>query len=536
MDTIMSVNTGTYIRTGRSEFDELVPRIRDFLEQDRLEVVIDGKPIRGYRAPDARSIWIRDYSDMLRGLKYFESDLKSTVEHFAETQAANGRIFDYFTTFPEKLPCERENWTKYVRVPVEADVEYRFVKAAWLAWQATGDDTWIRGLLPALERALDYVRTHPWRWDGETGLVKRPYTIDTWDFAYTAGAHDWLQFQIDDNTYWGIMHGDNSGCYEAFRIMARLHTKFGDKAAADTWAERARILRANLNRICWNGRFYTHFVKLSPVTIPGVDEAQQLSLSNPMAINRGAADPNQAAAILREYQDRWRKSQAFAEWFSIDPPFPDGVFGDEKLRAGVYINGGILPLVGGELARAAFESGFEEYGVGILRRYSTLVFESGETYLWYFPDGRPSSAEASTRPEATSTDGWGSSAMLYALMEGLAGIQDQGALLRKVRVAPRWPAAKVSRAEARVEYAASGASFAYDYVMEGDRLSIELSASGAEVDCHILIPEPRRPVAARIDGRAAAFETETIGDSLYIDMTTKVKDSSRLEISLEEER
>ena len=98
------MNAGTSIKTGRPEFDELYPRIRSFLEKDYLDIVIDNKQIRGYRSPDAKSIWIRDHSDMMRGFKYFETDLKSAVEHFAETQASNGRIFDYFTIFPEKLP------------------------------------------------------------------------------------------------------------------------------------------------------------------------------------------------------------------------------------------------------------------------------------------------------------------------------------------------------------------------------------------------------------------------------------------------
>jgi len=111
-----------YIRTGRPEFDNLPDMVQGFLEKDILDLVIDGKKIRGYRSPDAKSVWIRDYSDMIRGFRYFEKDLKSTVSHFADTQSLNGRIFDYFTTYPEKLPCERENWTKYVRVPVEADV------------------------------------------------------------------------------------------------------------------------------------------------------------------------------------------------------------------------------------------------------------------------------------------------------------------------------------------------------------------------------------------------------------------------------
>ena len=47
-----------------------------------------------------------------------------------------------------------------------------------------------------------------------------------------------------------------------------------------------------------------------------------------------------------------------------------------------------MPLVGGELARAAFEHGFEAYGVDILERYyATGRRAKGETYLWYFPDG-----------------------------------------------------------------------------------------------------------------------------------------------------
>ena len=109
------------IRTGRPAFDGLYPAVRSFLEHDRLDLTIDGQRIRGYRTPDARSVWIRDHSDMMRGFRHFERDVTSAVQHFADTQAESGRIFDYFTTFPEKPPSERENWTKYVRVPVAAE-------------------------------------------------------------------------------------------------------------------------------------------------------------------------------------------------------------------------------------------------------------------------------------------------------------------------------------------------------------------------------------------------------------------------------
>jgi hypothetical protein len=524
------MNPGVSITTGRTYFDELPPLVESFLRADVLEMNLDGEAVSGFRSPDARSLWIRDHSDMLRAGRYFRSDVTSAIQHFADTQSARGRIFDYVSTFPEKLPCEKENWTKYVRVPVEADVEYRFVKGAFLAWQASGDDAWVQALLPALEKALEYVRAHEWYWEPSARLVKRPYTIDTWDFAYTGGSHDWLQFQVDENTYWGFMHGDNSGYYEAYRIMAFLCRRFDAGPRAGTWEDRARDLREQMNALCWNGRFYTHFQKLGPVDIPGVDEAAQLSLSNPMAINRGAADHDMAVSIIEEYRHRRTRDQGFAEWYSIDPPFPDGVFGDEKLVAGAYVNGGIMPLVGGELAKAAFDHGFEAYGVDILRRYHDLVTDNGESFLWYFPDGTPASVETSTSPEAQPTDGWGSSAMLYALVGGLAGVEDLGRCFDVVRLSPRWPAAGVGKAEVRVGYASSGVVIAYDYLMNPGGIRMTVNAPGSDVSFHLLLPPGGRPSRVSVSGVEMPFQLDVVRESRYLDFVGSVAGEAEVEV------
>jgi len=522
----------TFIKTGQTQFDDFIPKVHSFLNKDSLDVVIDGKEIRGYRTPDAKSIWIRDYSDMLRVVKYIDDDIKSTVDHFAETQAANGRIFDYFTTFPEKLPCERENWTKYVRIPVEADVEYRFIKAAFLAWQASGDDQWIKSLLPKMEKALHYVLSHSWRWDKDFRLIKRAYTIDTWDFAYTAGAHDWLQFQITDDTFWGIMHGDNSGYYEVFRIMALLYEYFGDPVQARQWRKRANSLRENINKTCWNGKFYTHFVKLTPVEISGVDESAQLSLSNPMDINRGVTSHGMACSIIREYIKRRKETGAFAEWFSIDPPFPDGIFGDRRLKRGAYVNGGIMPLVGGELAKAAFDHGFEEYGVDILKRYMSLISESNETYLWYFPDGTPPSKETSTSPEATPTDGWGSSAMLYAFIEGMAGVEDRLKLFRTAQISPRWLATGINEAEVQACYKSSGASIGYNFRYNGNCILLEVHSLESDIFFHVLLPPNSEAQAVKLDGSNIDFKNLQIERSSYVDFGAKIENTCLIEIQI----
>ena len=520
----------TSVLTGNSRLDALLPRIKAFLDQDVSEVNVMGTHIRGYHSPDGPSLWLRDHTDMLRGVKYWEKDMTSMVEYFADTQTRAGWLFDYVTMTPDKLPCERENWAKHVRVPVEADVEYRFVNGVYLAWQATGDTAWMKRMVLHCERALAYILSDPWRWDRKHGLVKRAYTIDTWDFDYTAGKHDWLNFQITDDTFWGIMHGDNSGYYQAFQQMAVMYTALRQKPRASYWATLAAAFRKRANAVSFNGRFYTHQVPLVPVQIDGVDTAAQLSLSNPMNINRGLATHPMAAAIIEEYRLRGQRPGTFAPWYSIDPPFPDGIYGDEKLVGGAYCNGGIMPLVGGELARAAFEHGFEAYGVEQLLRYEELT-AGNETYLWYFPDGRHATKETSTSPEAYPTDGWGASAMLYALMEGLAGVVDQADLFRRVRLSPRWIATGQVDAQVRCVYGASGASVGYDYHHDAAAHVITLEITGdAAVDLHVMLPAGTEGRKVTCNGRTITANAGMIRESSYVNTTCTVRGHAEVRI------
>lgn len=496
--------------------DGLIDRIAWFLAQDVLEMNIDGQKIRGYRSPDAKSVWIRDYSDMIRGARFFEEDVKSVVQHFADTQGTNGRIFDYFTTFPEKEPCEKENWTKYVRVPVEADVEYRFIKAAWICFQASDDSRWLSDIYPHMERAAYYSMNDPQRWEPGKDLIKRPYTIDTWDFAFTAGKHNWLQFQIDQDTYWGIFHGDNSGLFEALTILAEAGEILGQQDKVKIYREKANKIKRSLNATCWNGRYYTHFVKLSTMQIQGVREDQQLSLSNPMSLNRGTGTPEQAAAMIREYQFRQTGTDTFAPWFSIDPPFPDGIFGDEKLIAGAYINGGIFPLAGGELSLLALENGFEQYGFAQIQQYEELT-RNNETYLWYFPNGQPSTLSTSTSPDATPTDGWGSSAFLHAIIQGVAGIRDLSAGFRKISFSPRWTALESRKATVQLAYPASGKKLEYHYEMHDQLIEYQLSGAFEEIQAHIFIPESHRVHEISVNGTIILSREVVVNGSVYAD-------------------
>ena len=65
---------------------------------------------------------------------------------------------------------------------MENDVEYLFVEGLYYTWKANGDDDWMKGLLDKAVKALSYSLKNPYRWSRKYSLLKRGYTIDTWDF------------------------------------------------------------------------------------------------------------------------------------------------------------------------------------------------------------------------------------------------------------------------------------------------------------------------------------------------------------------
>src|SRR5207248_2191098 len=148
----------------------------------------------------------------------------------------------------------------------------------------------------------------------------------------------------DDKTVWGIFHGDNTGLAGSLLLLARMEGHLGDEAAAAHWRAESAGIMDRLNRLSWNGSFFTHQVHLTPFSIPGFDESKQLSLSNALALNRNVLTFGQTRSIVDKYYHRFlSRGKAFAEWFSIDPPFSPGSFGLDNHageQPGEYINGG----------------------------------------------------------------------------------------------------------------------------------------------------------------------------------------------------
>ncbi len=138
----------------------------------------------------------------------------------------------YETAYGPLGYARRYDGVEMVRMPVEADVEYLFVEGVYFAWKSTADDAWMARQLDAAVRAMDYSFTDRARFSTKYGLVKRGYTIDTWDFqiddATTRIFPRWGTLLVDpDRSKFGVMFGDNTGYAASCGYLAEMLERAG---------------------------------------------------------------------------------------------------------------------------------------------------------------------------------------------------------------------------------------------------------------------------------------------------------------------
>ncbi len=669
--------------------------------------------------------WLRDHVHTLKGMKYFHPELRSGIDLYADFQREDGMIWDnVYERDKEKNWWDKrfrygdfirdvdEGRFELKRIPVENDVEYLFIEGLFETWKATGDDAWMKARLDHAMKAVTYSLTDPYRWSDRFQLLRRGFTIDTWDYQADDDARiadgDIMVVYLD-RTRFGMMFGDNTGFAASCSYLAQMLEVAGRDREANQIRSLERDLRKRTDELAWNGSFFTHHIPEDPSLRRdlGVDQSTQISLSNAYSLNRGITH-EQAAAIIRSYQEirKTMPSTAPGEWYTIYPPFPRGF--DGPSRPWEYMNGGVTPIVAGELAHGAFEHGFETYGVDILRRVRalagttddylhcayrgkraeapqrtfrvynlrtyananfpgraatyegtwigdpvhqqdpgirvledipfeiidpsenqdrmalalsdtdgrigqlalpvgdtaasiyflhtyqghvaggiTLVYEDGTTFSdyvdrtkfgnwWHTPEfagnGRvicrkawrsdnddyvglyaygldnpfPNKRIRAIGLEATRDaahlwqivaitlsdkpvffdpgpvsygipDSWGAAAVVYALVEGLAGIVDTGVALDKALLAPRWAAAGETEADAVAKYEASGGYLAYRYRMNGagSQLALEFTGRAEETRVEILLPEGRSAAAMTVDGHPVEPESKQVQESRY---------------------
>ena len=343
--------------------------------------------------------WIFDHTLILKGMKYFWPDLKDAIDFFADTQRDDGMIWEncYPGTPDYNFFDWKFNYDGFVkkigdgswqlrRAPVESHVEQYFVEGLYATWKATGDTQWMKGKLDCAMRALRFVTKSPYRWSEKHRLMHRGFTIDTWDYVsddqQRFGGSVFMVYL--GKSEFGVFHGDNTNLILQCRNLAEMLTAAGRADEGREFTKLADEVETRLNALAWNGNYYIHWIPENPDYKPdvGVDMSTQVSLSNAYALNRGIAH-DKCMSILNTYQRIRREmpSSSPGEFYGIYPPFQKDFTLNVPGLVWEYCNGGVLVVVGGELAHGAFEHGCETYGADILRRIKAIA----DRYHGYLP-------------------------------------------------------------------------------------------------------------------------------------------------------
>lgn len=404
---------------------------------------------------------------------------------------------------------------KKVIMPIEADLEYLMVEGVYTNWQTTGDQAFLKQWLPTLVKGMKYEMSDPLRWSSKNLLVKRPYSIDTWDFTSepdSLKSVDRLLYHIGNlpETPKGIMHGDNSGMFKASKQLSELFEAVGQSDAAREWDLQGDLFRQRLNSLCWNGKFYAHFIHEEPVPSDiKTDPVNSIGLSNTYSINRGAPTREMAASIIKSYQEIGEKTnrESMAPWFGIYPSV-EPHFG--KYAVGEYMNGAVLPLVGGELAKAAFQNGFETYAVEQLK-VAELILSKNNRRLPGCVNG-----DGTAQKEAIP-DEWGEAAFVSALVEGLAGVVDKSILFQEVEISPRWYFAGVEKTSVNVGYGGDGNQVSYKYEFNPKNNQVKITTEGKfdRFTLRVPIPDKLKSASASVNGQNVKVVVDQVNQSKY---------------------
>ena len=509
------------LTTGDPTWGDFLHLLRNTINGERSLVFVDGRKMM------VNKNWIRDHVHVLKAMRHWEYDYAGYVDFTLRHQRADGCILELVKqaddhhwryAAPESRKFFPDDNLAMCRLDIEADVEYLLVEGATYCYRISGDDAWLARALPRLEKAIDYMTSDPKRWDAAHGLVKRGYTIDTWDFTYEPASV--TNRTLTAATPQAIMHGDNSGVYQAMAQLAWLNGRLGRTAKAAAWRARADALKAAMYKHLWNGRFFFHQL---PLNVPPVDahERERLSLSAAYDMNRGLMPVADCRKTIEEFRRRRQTTECFAEWFTVDPPYD---FTFARHPRGDYVNGGVCLFTAGELAKAALENGYEAYGWDILVRVKEMAARDGTLYFLY-DRTTATSINAALGPSA-----WGAASVLSAFDEALAGVRDVGVRYDAIRFSPRWPVTGLNEVRYFTGYEAADAVVDVRYVRRANGLRYLVRAPAKALAAHILLPSGAAAREVWLNGAPRAFETTAVGDSRYVDFETEGTGTYDIEI------
>lgn len=672
--------------------------------------------------------WFQDHIHVMKAMKYYTDDVTSGIDLFAKGQRKDGMIYDnyYHSTEDYKSWLTRfgpdfvtnpgdtkQNSSFFVRIPVENMSEFTFLEGVYYAWKATGNDAWMKSRLDNCIKVVNYSTSDPYRWSEKFKLLKRGYTIDIWDFQPEMDIRVWdgdIMMAKPGVTNYSVMYGDNVGMAVGCEYLTEMLEYSGRMQDAAKIRQVGNDIRRRIDELSWNGEFYTHHVPENPDVkrdFGNTDTERQVTISNSYAINRRIGH-DKAVGIIKTYQRIAREmpESSAGEWYMCYPPYEKG-WHNPKWE---YMNGGVSSIVAGEVAHGAFEHGFEEYGVHILKtmwdlsqqtggrlkciykgkmpekpernftpipltevanadlagkggpgvpgwtgeggndlaafptgkqvfkdipfmivdpgqneRRAAMILSENENYDmhkslvvnqqasslyilhahsygnnigeivlhyndtttftkyivrgeniggWWFPRNTGQARVAWTGENEKSKevgmyiygfnnphpdkiidsisfnvshgghkwmitgltlsdypvffmpgiasygapDNWGAAAVVYALIEGLAGVKDDGVAFDEALLAPRWSVAGVNKVNATVKYESSGGYLSYAYLFDEEtgELTVDFTGNAEKINVKIYLPDGKAPASVLLNNQPVVFNTARVENSVYL--------------------
>jgi hypothetical protein len=123
--------------------------------------------------------------------------------------------------------------------------------------------------------------------------------------------------------------------------------------------------------------------------------------------------------------------------------------------------------------------------------------------------------------------------MLYALIEGLAGVEDKSRLFETARISPRWLAAGIEKADVQVCYENAGIGISYSIHYSDEDLRMEMFAPHSDVAFHVLLPAKSRASHVRVNRIEREFSSSRIRRSNYVDFEAEIRGSAEIVIQLQ---
>jgi hypothetical protein len=150
----------------------------------------------------------------------------------------------------------------------------------------------------------------------------------------------------------------------------------------------------------------------------------------------------------------------------------------------------------------------------------SLHFQSaGDQNKWMVLGVTLSDYEVFFMPDFISTgipDNWGAAAIVYALVEGLCGIVDEGTAFSSVSITPRWKAAGEDDAWVTIKYPASGGYVRYHYQQSDQEIRLIFTGTMNKTRLQILLPSSARPDSVLVNDKTAGFDLMQQEGSTYL--------------------